>query len=284
MLRKILVATDLSERSENAIRRAAQLGRELGAELIILHVVEEDRPASLLEAEKQQAAALLDERMRTSEELGGLPVHVSVETGDVFKTILSAAKRHAVDLIVMGTHRRRLLHDIMIGTTIERVMRVGGFPVLMAVHAPTQAYRYILAAVDLSESSARALQVSQALGLLRERDVKVLYAYRAMAKDKMIYAGVSQEQIQEHVAQSAREAMAQLKEFTGRLGLEGARAGTFVDEGEPVRVLRQTLERERPDLLIIGTRGHTGLKKILLGSVADSLLREAECDILAVPP
>jgi nucleotide-binding universal stress UspA family protein len=44
------------------------------------------------------------------------------------------------------------------------------------------------------------------------------------------------------------------------------------------------VERSRPHLLVIGTRGHTGFKRLLLGSVAERALNEIECDILAVPP
>ncbi len=45
-----------------------------------------------------------------------------------------------------------------------------------------------------------------------------------------------------------------------------------------------TLAQQAPQLLVVGTRGLTGLKRVFLGSVADRVLREIECDILAVPP
>lgn len=285
MMQKILVATDLSRRADDAMRRAARLAREFGAELIVLHVIEEDQPDRIVAAGKRHAAELLDEQARTlTDELQGAPIQILVETGDVFKAILDVADASAVDLIVMGRHRRKLLRDLLTGTTIERVMRLGSRPVLMVNRTPAHSYRYVLAAVDLSENSGLAIRAAKELGLLREASIKVLHAYRAIAKAKMIHAGVSEEQVQEHVAECAREAMAQLNEFVARLGLEGTTLGRSVEEGEPTRVIKQVVDREQPDLLLVGTHGHTGLTKLLLGSVVDTLLREVSCDVLAVPP
>jgi Universal stress protein family len=56
----------------------------------------------------------------------------------------------------------------------------------------------------------------------------------------------------------------------------------LVEEGDPVEVIRRAVAGWDADVVIIGTRGHTGLKRVLLGSVADAALRTLECDVLAV--
>jgi nucleotide-binding universal stress UspA family protein len=66
--------------------------------------------------------------------------------------------------VVMGEHRKRLLRDVFVGTTIERVMRIGHRPVLMASGPAEWTYRRVLAAVDTSESAAYALRTAQRLG------------------------------------------------------------------------------------------------------------------------
>lgn len=283
-MRKILLATDLSKRSDRALQRAIQLGRDFTAEVCILHVIDEELPVTLIETEKQHASLLLEEMVRAAAGPAGPQVRLLVEVGDVLKTILRVAETNAVDLVVMGAHRRRPLQDAFVGTTVERVMRLGGWPVLMVNRPATHPYRYVLAAVDLSESSAHALSVTARLGLLRDADLKVLHVYRVPAKGMLTYAGVTDESIHEHVALSAREAMERLTRFVEGVGLEGPRIGKAVEEGEAVEGIRRVVERERPDLLVAGTRGHTGLRKVLLGSVASRLLREVDCDVLAVPP
>jgi universal stress protein E len=65
------------------------------------------------------------------------------------------------DLIVMGAHRKELLRDIFVGTTIERVIRTGSHPVLMVNSEVEQSYSNVLAAVDMSEPSARAIRAGK---------------------------------------------------------------------------------------------------------------------------
>ena len=57
-----------------------------------------------------------------------------------------------------------------------------------------------------------------------------------------------------------------------------------VEEGDPFEVISRAVEEMRPDLLIIGTHGRSGLLKVLLGSVTEAALRDLDVDILAVPP
>ena len=56
----------------------------------------------------------------------------------------------------------------------------------------------------------------------------------------------------------------------------------MVEEGAPVEVIGRAVTRTDAELAVIGTRGHTGLKRVLLGSIADDALRTLECDVLAV--
>ena len=81
--------------------------------------------------------------------------------GDPFDGILRTARTLKADLIVMGAHRKQLLRDIFVGTTIERVIRTGPYPVLMVNNEVQPPYRTALAAVDMSEASANAIRTAQ---------------------------------------------------------------------------------------------------------------------------
>jgi universal stress protein E len=283
-MRRLLAATDLSSRSDRAVRRAGMMARQLGAELLVLHVVDEDQPAALAEAQRRQTTAFLEEQVRGLPELSDIRPQVLVEAGDAFEGILRVAEDHAVALVVMGAHRKRLLRDIFVGTTVERVMRLGHRPVLMVNRDLTGPYRRILAPVDLSEASARALQASKALGLLEGAVLTVLHAFLPFATGMMAYAGIDQDRIKEHAAQAAVEAGEHLALFLRKIDLDGVDYETALEEGAPFEAIERVSEAYQPELIVIGTRGHTGLKKALLGSVADQVLRELDCDVLAVPP
>jgi len=283
-LRRLLATTDFSARSELALKRAASLCGQFKAELQLLHVVDDDQPANVIEQETQQAASLLQTKAaELRNDAGGEPVTI-VQGGDPFEEIVRVATRHEAELIAMGSHRRRILRDVFVGTTIERVMRTGHLPVLMVNTEPKGPYRRVLVATDMSEASANALSTAKSLGLLEGAYISLVHAFEPLAKGMMIYANIEREKIEEHVALEASETRRQLTDFITSLQLGELSYDLRLVEGQTLHAIQDVVDKERPDLLVIGTRGLSGAKRILLGSVADAVLRKIECDILAVPP
>ena len=117
---RLLCATDLSSRSDRAFRRAGLLARAAGAELVLLSVVDDDQPARLVASERREVTMLLGELSRAVHELEGLQPRLRVEVGDAFDAIIRVADAEEADLVVMGEHRKRLLRDVFVGTTIGR--------------------------------------------------------------------------------------------------------------------------------------------------------------------
>lgn len=280
-MKRLLVATDLSARSERAIGRAALLARQVQAGVVLLYVVDDDQPAALVDAEKRQVGEIL--RSDVAPGFDGLRLETLVRTGDPFEVLVQTAEERAVDLVVMGAHRKALLRDVFVGTTIERVMRTGQHPVLMVNRPPADPYRRAVLAADTSEASARALQSAAALGFLGATEVSIVHAFLPLAKGLMSYAAIETEKIEEHVAQAGQHARNEVVAFLGACCPDLLTHRLLVDEGAPFEVIRRAVERLDAELVVIGTRGHSGLKRILLGSVADEVLRTIECDVLAVP-
>jgi nucleotide-binding universal stress UspA family protein len=120
---QILAATDFSTRSQRALRRAGLLARERGAELALVHVVDDDQPPDLVALETREAERTLGEQISAMAELRGVRCRSLVVAGDPFDGILRTAASTGADVVVMGAHRKQLLRDIFVGTTIERVIR-----------------------------------------------------------------------------------------------------------------------------------------------------------------
>jgi universal stress protein E len=283
-MRTLIAGTDLSSRSDRALRRAALMAGEFKARLLLLHVVDDDQPPALIDHDRRQATAVLDGQAMQLAELAQARPDILVKTGDPFDVIVTTAREQQADLVVMGTHRKHLLREIFVGTTIERVMRTGNAPVLMVNADPGGAYRRVLLAVDLSEASARAARAARALGFLEQSDVSIVHAFRPYAKALLGRTGASQDVITKHVVHTAVEVGSELRAFLDREELDNERYQIILEEGDPFATIRDSVRRRNPDLLVIGTRGHGGLKRLLLGSVADEILRQVECDVLAVPP
>ena len=123
-------------------------------------------------SKRREAERILGEQIDAIPELQGLQPRAQVVEGDPFDGILRAAASTGADLIVMGAHRKQLLRDILVGTTIERVIRMGPSPVLMVNKEVDQPYRTALAAVDLSEPSVNAIRTGTGIGAARGRPAR----------------------------------------------------------------------------------------------------------------
>ena len=280
----IVAATDFSIRSQRALRRAGLLAAQIGADLTLVTVIDDDRPPNIVEIERAEADKFLNEQIASLTELRGVSCRAVTATGEAFEGILRVAKEVSCDLIVMGSHRKQVLLDVFIGTTIERVIRTGVYPVLMVNTPPEKSYERVVAAVDLSPTSARAVKAARALHLMDNADVTLLHAFDAPAVDKMSLADASKIEIDAYVGDMQEQASSELSAFREEHGLTDATWRPRIVEGGAYENIKRVATRERPDLMIIGTHGRSALVKALIGSVAEDILRSLDVDILAVPP
>jgi nucleotide-binding universal stress UspA family protein len=138
-IKKILAPTDYSDLSCVGLRRAFENARELGAELIVLHVVsmnddwfskhEELSPVRSLMAEQKE---FLDKFLREkfADSMNLVEVRQKVELGAAYANIAALAEREGVDLIVMSTHGRTGFDHILLGSVTEKVIAHASCPVL----------------------------------------------------------------------------------------------------------------------------------------------------------
>lgn len=283
-MKSLMVATDLSVRSEKALMRGAALAKRFGCPWSVLYVVDEDQPAAMVEQEAIQVKMLFEARLVELTGLGGSAPKIIVERGDPDHRIIAVAKEKGAELLVMGAHRKGILRDIFVGTTVERVLRSGELPVLVVSQLAGSEYRDLLLALDTSPTSAHAVRTAAQLGLLDGACKRSVCAFSPMAKGMMEYAGVLEEKIDEFVSSETRKAVDDLKAFLRDEQLEEHIDEQLVAVGLPSNVLQRMVDKHRPDLLVMGTRGLGGVRRALIGSVADYALRELDCDVLVVPP
>lgn len=281
---QILAATDFSTRSQRASGRAGLLARERSAELALVHVVDDDQPPDLVALETREAERILGEQISAMAELRGIRCRPLVVPGDPFDGILRTAASTTADLVVMGAHRKQLLRDMFVGTTIERVIRAGPYPVLMVNSEVEKPYRTVLAAVDRSEPSAHAIKTSMSLGLLNGARLTLVHAFLPLAKGKLSFAGLSRDSIDEYVASERLRAADEMTAFLDANAMADHRRSMLVEEGAPFEVISRAVQRLQPGVLVIGTHNRSGVARALLGSVTEEVLRSLNVDILAVPP
>ena len=275
MIGRILAATDLTARSERALGRAMRLRDQFDAQLTVLHVVEEELPERIAKRRAADARQLIATQLRNLAPAADLEATaVEIEFGVDYAAIIRRANELDAELTVLGIHRENPWRDLFLGSTIERVLRRGETPILTVKDEPLSDYRRVLVAVDFSVYSRVALEF--AARLVPDGEFLVLHAYDLPFTDFL--PGVQARHV-DLLEGEIREQMAALLR-----GLPAGRSKVTpeVRLGEAVPVVEAVTAEFRPDLLVVGTHGRTGVAHAILGSIAGKLLRRPRCDVLAV--
>jgi nucleotide-binding universal stress UspA family protein len=278
-MKRLLCATDLLPKSECAIDRAGMLAHEIDADLSLLHVVS---PTSqrILEQSLQIAIARMKSRVRPPLWRGGPAPNVLIRTGNPGRLILDTVAEEKPDLLIVGAHRKRGVVDALEGTIAQKILNARKCALLMVQRPAHAEYSNVLLALDLSVDSSGVVRAAESL--LRHGDARatVVHACEPQYEVTLLpadVADVSRAHYSQHATVTAIQDL--LREET----TDSTRYEVVVAEGRPVPALRRAIEFHRPDLLILGTRGNGPLRRALLGSVANQLLKIVECDVLVVP-
>lgn len=279
MTKAVLCATDLTPRSALAVERAAWLARRWDAALTLLHVADSEQLPDVITDEIRDTTAALQAQLGSL----GADAAVLVRSGDPFEVILDSASEAGAAVIVLGPHRRRRFLDIFRGTTAERVIRGGSLPVLMARQGPPADWRHVMIAADFSDCCRHALLTARDLGLLDAARVSVLHAFAPVARMVMSYQGAPLTDIRREIAAERAALRRRLQRFVAECD-PALRAKAVVVEGDGPAALHKAVADRGADLLVVGTRGAAGIRRLVLGSTAEAVLARASVDVLAVPP
>lgn len=284
MIDHILVACDVSPSSERALAYGGDLAERAGATLCVLHVhegggdsAEEEGPVA--ESKKDRLQQQLEERCRNAlhgVSLGGDRVSCVVQRSSaVAPAIVQFAGEHNADLVVMGTHGRRGVPRLMFGSVAEEVLRTAPCPVLTVRAgaedrpAPASVER-LVAPVDFSDASRSALRYAARLATIYDAPL-ILTHVIDLPKIPTVYEVEFDDLSPEEVAAKVE---AELEAWGRSVSGEGVDLSIVVETGNPVDTLLDRASTPS-DLLVMATHGLSGVKRRVLGSVAEGVLRRA---------
>ena len=280
--RKILLATDLSARTDRALDRAAQLARQWGAELHVVHAID-PRAVSLTDAAyprpawrpSPDRASALHQRIKRDlrEEVDQLKIHI--EEGDPAHVILEAAKREGVDLIIVGLARDELFGRMLLGHTVEQLVRKSPVSLLVVKSRPAGPYRHVLVGTDFTPESKYGLEA--AAGFFPDGQFTVMHGFEMPYKAFMSNPALSQD----FVAMEKNT----IEEFVRDAVLDDrvrGRIRTLIEHGPPDLMLCRYVEEHQPDLTVIGAYGRGFLFHLLVGGYTPRILDTVPNDVLLV--
>lgn len=256
-MRNIIAASDLSERSRPAVRRAVNLAADCGAKLTLLHVVDETMPATLSDQLSAGAKALLTEQIEADAAGRDITTEVCVIVGDAFEEVNQLVERINADLLVVGQHRRRKFFDQIRETTMEHLVRASRAPVLLAMGEGDSPYAQTLSGVDLSEVCAGALH-----------------------KLRMIAPQAELTLFHAHEVSFRKEAEQDYETWKSMNVLPDNLPGPVFIEANAMDALHEMMDDKTYDLLAVGAHTRSNAGRYFLGNFSADLIRKPPCDLL----
>ena len=314
-IQSILLARDFSPVSSRALRFSIDLARRTGATLHILHaqILHADPLTPGTSATAPGDEDLIRDQLSkydngdsvTSGEGKGIKVEEAI-VRDVAAApaILRYASENDMDVICVGTHGRRGIRRFLLGSVAEEVVRRADRPVI-SVRAPedesaaVEAPSRILVPTDFSDPSRAAFRHAVELAQVYDARIDVLHVIQQSLHPAFYVGGVTdirdidpdiEEKVEDRLADFLDETFAgsSARSSSNRPAVETA--SPVVDAEVMPHVVIGTIDTEVPafindhenDLVVMSTKGQTGLDRVLLGSVAEKIVRTAPCPVLTV--
>lgn len=295
-VKRILFPTDFSECAERALRIAESLAERYDAELHKLHVIVWSGTGlhpgilfgmSSVEREQflEKARRAVDERLardaaesdRTYEARPTQVVHTSAADA-----IADYVDEHDIDLVVIGTHGHGPIKKLLLGSTAEKVVRTARCPVLTVRQEVDVAHfdpRRILVPVDFSDQTEGLLRHAMHLAAEKGASIDAVHVVQPQYLPAVYYG---REPIPIPYDEIKHRALDHLKEVLEKVVGAAVETRPRVVLGDPVSEIIDMAGGADYDLLVIATHGYSGLKHVLLGSIAERVVRSAPCPVLVV--
>ncbi len=292
-LTTILVGCDLSDGSDVALDRAIQLAEQHTAQIILVHAQANDAPIEDVDNEMLKqlgevtAALRVVEARELADRLGkiqkrGLTADFISRIGPPAEVLVNAAAERKAELIIVGTHGRTGLARVLIGSQATEVIRISTIDVLVCRGSTTGPFTKPLVAHDFSPAAAIALEHTAAL-CPPKTPIEVVHAWQLPAGSwgatLLGQARFPWNTVRDAVVSSAK---GQADKILAAAEAAGHDVHVELVQGSPTDVLTATAAKGGHDLVAVGAHGHRGMRRLLLGSVAESTIRHAPCSVLVV--
>lgn len=296
-LKNIVVGVDFSDFSKVALRQAVRMAGRNQAKLHLLHVVQDSVVGDLQDAlpgdtqnlaQEVRGAAMerLDQMVaEIGPETEGIEVATDVVVGTPLIEILRRVRDTSADLLILGV-KGSTARGMGVGTLATKCVRRAAAKVMLVHPDHGEQFKSVIACVDFSESSERVLEQAVRICSRDRAKLNLIHAYYPPWKVLHYMAPTSQaspdyqKAYQRLLTDRLNALMKPFEAEATDLEVECH----LVECSEAVEGIVEFQKESGANLVVLGTRGRTGLRSLLLGTTAEKILQETKCSILAVKP
>lgn len=293
---RVLVATDGSEPAGLAVDLVADAAWPPGTDILVAQAVETGAglfggpwPAlAMIQADRIEAD-IRAEAQRTVQEIRdrlarpGLSVEAAVLRGRPATAIVDRARRMRADLVVVGSRGHGTIEAMVLGSVSAEVVDHAPTPVLIA---RGRRIERIVLAWDGSSCAARAVDLLRAWPIFSGSLVRVVSVADAEIPWWTGFPEAGSPEMMPMYVDAANASRVEhgrlAQEMTAQLQAAGFKAEADRRDGDAATEILAAANAANADIIVMGTHGRTGLKRLLLGSVARNVLQHAACSVLIV--
>jgi len=296
MFKHILIPLDGSKMAESVLPIALFLSQTFKSGITLIHIIERDAPTTIHSDRHlrfpEEAATYLEKIKNYFP--GGLNVdyHVhTTEVGHVAQSLADHAKELSCDLIVMCTHGRIRLQQLLFGTIAQQTINIGNIPVLVIHPAAIFSDRpfscnQILVPLDISEEHEKGIKTAKDLARVLGCSLHliiVIPTLGTLSGPRAIESRLAPVATTEMLELEEERALSYLKGLMSEIGSEGFLVSGEVARGEPADIIAKTAFKLKADLIVMGTHGKAGADAFWSGSVTPRVFNKTNIPLLLVP-
>jgi nucleotide-binding universal stress UspA family protein len=290
-LKQILVGVDFSPCSATALRQAMRVAKWNQSGIKVVHVLETLMVVDIQEAMSVMQEDIVNMLMEDAKQgwqdfAAGIPgasaLPFEVEINSAVAGLTRRAGEEGVGLLVIGTHGPEVKKAV--GPVATGCVRRAPSDVLLVQDPHAKAYTTVIACVDFSDTSRRAVEQAAAVAARDSATLYVIHAYSTPWRKSTLKRSSSAADLDVRFRDMM---LARLEEFCKPLGAEMTYLKPryqLVEHDTHAHGIGQFARQIGADLVVLGKRGRTNLRDVFLGSTAERVLRDAPCSILAVRP
>lgn len=290
-LHHVIAAIDFTSSCRAALREAVHRASLDGAAITVVHVMDEFLVHELKNALSTDQAAVRAEWLERLKKFvtdaeAGAGVNAEVRVGHPFTELVEACHEHSADLLVMGARGSRN-EPHRIGVIAAKCIRKAPVDVLVVREDAQGPFKRIVACVDFSENSAKAVQCALHIAQQDRGALDCLHVFQSALAMSLDYGGFAPSLPATYDPQAVETWRKDLAAFLEPLTQNAGDVAISQHVTERVNIREAILDHVsevQAALVVLGTNGKTGLREMLIGTTAEKIVQHVPCSILAVKP